>query len=303
MQITRTLSVLSFCLLLGCGAPGPAFIDTTPAAATQETSPPPAEIVAIPEPLAPEATDDPYAAIVAAPDRTEDDRELDAGRHPAEFLAFMGLQPGMHVAELAAGGGYTTELLARVVGPEGKVYGHNSPWLLQRFAQAPWTARLQRPVMQNVTRLDREFDAPFPDDVNELDAVVNVLFYHDTFWLGVDRDKMNQAIFAALKPGGAYIIVDHSGRTGTLSTEVKSLHRVEEKLVRDEILRAGFVLVQDADFLRNEADTRDWNAAPSAAGEQRGKSDRFVLKFIKPLPAAVETPDAPQTASAETSAP
>jgi predicted methyltransferase len=178
------------------------------------------------------------------------------------------------------------------VGPDGKVYGHNSPWLLQRFAEAPWTARLQKPVMQNVTRLDREFDAPFPDDVNDLDVVVNVLFYHDTFWLGVDRDKMNQAIFNALKPGGAYVIVDHSGRTGTLSTEVKTLHRVEEKLVRDEVLRAGFVLAETGDFLRNESDTRDWNASPSAAGQQRGTSDRFVLKFIKPLPEVLEQPAA-----------
>src|SRR5262245_45075078 len=89
-------------------------------------------------------------AAVAAKDRTPADRALDAGRHPAETLAFFGIAPGMHVAELGAGGGYTTELLARVVGPKGTVYGHNSPLILARFAAKPWAARLSRRVMRNV---------------------------------------------------------------------------------------------------------------------------------------------------------
>jgi len=222
-----------------------------------------------------------YAVLVDSPDRSEDDRKLDDGRHPAELLAFIGVAPGARVADLAAGGGYTTELLARAVGPSGRVYGQNSKWALERFAEKPFSARLQKPVMANVTRLDRELEAPFPDDVRELDAVVDVLFYHDTFWLGVDRDQMNRAIFAALKPGGVYVVVDHSGREGTADTEVKTLHRVEEKLVREEILRAGFTLLEEGAFLKNPQDTRDWNASPREAGELRGTSDRFALKFVK----------------------
>lgn len=291
MQMTRVESVLCLLFVFGCGAP--ALVNTTPAAASEETAPP--SIEATPAPVG--VPSNAYEAIVAAADRSEADRKLDAGRRPAELLAFMGVQPGMRVADLAAGGGYTTELLARAVGAEGKVYGQNSPWLLQRFAERPWSDRLRTPVMQNVTRLDREFDAPFPADVTDLDAVVNVLFYHDTFWLNVDRAKMNAAIFAALKPGGVYIVVDHSGREGTLSTEVQSLHRIEEKLVRDEIQRAGFILDQEATFLRNPNDTRDWNASPGAAGDQRGTSDRFVLKFVKPLPPVVETPATTETAA------
>ncbi len=228
-------------------------------------------------------------AIVDAPDRTADDKALDAGRHPAETLAFFGIAPGMKVAEIEAGGGYTTELLARAVSPKGVVYAQNSKWVLDKFAQKPWTERLARPAMKGVVRSDRNFEEPFPAEARDLDAVIDILFYHDTYWHEgsgadhkVDRDKMNKAIFAALKSGGVYGIVDHSGKAGTGSTEVSTLHRIEEKLVRAEIEKAGFKFVADADFLRNASDTRDWNASPRVAAEKRGTSDRFVLKFVKP---------------------
>ena len=84
--------------------------------------------------------------VVAAPDRSDADRALDAGRFPAEMLAFFGIRPGMRVAELGAGGGYTTELLARAVGPTGRVYGQNSKFVLERFAEKPWSERLAKPV-------------------------------------------------------------------------------------------------------------------------------------------------------------
>jgi predicted methyltransferase len=221
-------------------------------------------------------------AAVAAPDRSADDRVLDAGRHPDQLLAFIGVRPGMRIAEIGSGLGYTTELLARVVGPTGVVYGQNNRFIRERFAEKPWTARLAKPVMKPVVRVDREFDDPLPPEAKNLDAVVNVMLYHDTVWLKTDRAKMNRAIFAALEPGGVYVVVDHSGRPGTGATETETLHRIEEKVVRAEIEAAGFTLVADADFLRNPADTRDWSASPRTAGERRGTSDRFVLKFAKP---------------------
>jgi len=225
---------------------------------------------------------DAVRAAVDSPERAASDRALDAGRLPAETLDFFGIAPGMKVAELAAGGGYTSELLARVVGPTGVVYGHNPPFVLQRFAEKPWSERLTKPVMAHVVRLDREFDDPFPPEVKDLDAVLIVLFYHDTVWQKVDRDKMNKAIFAALKPGGVYGIVDHRARPEDGITVTQSLHRIAEQNVRDEVAKAGFELVAEADFLANPEDSRDWNASPSAAGERRGTSDRFVLKFVKP---------------------
>jgi predicted methyltransferase len=223
--------------------------------------------------------------LVAAPDRTEADRALDTGRHPAELLAFFGVRPGMHVAELGAGGGYTTELLARAVGPSGVVYGHNAPLILQRFAQGPWNERLTRPTMRGVVRLDRPFDDPFPPEVRDLDQVWIILFYHDTVWMQVDRDRMNRAVFAALRPGGVYAVVDHSAQKGHGTQDVETLHRIEEGVVRGEIEKAGFRLDAESDMLRNPADKRDWNAAPRAAEERRGTSDRFVLRFVRPATA------------------
>lgn len=188
----------------------------------------------------------------------------------------------MRVAELGAGGGYTTELLARAVAPGGVVYAQDSPFILARFAEAPWTARLAKPVMRDVVRLDRDFDDPFPAGLRDLDLVLNVLFYHDTVWMGVDRPRMNRAIFAALRPGGIYGIVDHSARPGTGTADVQTFHRIEEAVVRREIEAAGFTLAGEAAFLRNPGDARDWNDSPRAAGDRRGTSDRFVLAFVKP---------------------
>jgi predicted methyltransferase len=231
------------------------------------------------EPPAPPAD---AQAIVSAADRDDADKKLDAGRHPAEFLAFLGLAPGMRVAEVGAGTGYTSELLARAVAPKGRVWAQNSPGFL-KFVGKPWAERLGKPAMKKVVvRVDREFDAPLPPDAKNLDAVVSVLVYHDTVWLGVNRDKMNKAVFAALKPGGEYVIVDHNAAEGHGSNDVKTLHRIEEFVVVQDLERAGFRRASSADFLRNPGDAHDWNDAPNAAAEKRGTSDRFVLKFVKP---------------------
>jgi len=251
-----------------------------PPAATDDASHPPVTALTV----TPEA-----AAIVAALDRTDADRALDAGRHPGELLTFLALEPGMHVAELVAGTGYTTELLARAVGGPrdpgskagGKVWAENPPAFL-KFVGAPYKERLARPVMKSVARADRELASPLPADAKGLDAVVSVLVYHDTVWLGIDRDKMNKAVLDALKKGGEYVIVDHSAAEGHSLDDVKTLHRIEEAAVEREVLRAGFERVASANFLRNPDDARDWNDSPTAAADKRGTSDRFVLKFVKP---------------------
>lgn len=220
--------------------------------------------------------------VLAAADRSAEDRALDKGRNPGEMLAFLGIQPGMKVADLAAGTGYTTEILARAVGTDGVVYSQNPRFVVEKFAEEGWSARLAKPINARVVRVVREMDDPLPPEVKDLDAVVMVLFYHDTVWLGVERDRMNKAVFDALKPGGTYLVIDHSGRRDTGTTEVQTIHRIEERVVREEIERAGFVLAGEGSFLRNANDLRDWNASPTAAGEKRGSSDRFVLKYKKP---------------------
>ena len=227
-------------------------------------------------------TADQLATLVGAADRTAEDRALDPGRKPAEFLAFTRVGPGMRVGELMAGGGYTTELLSRAVGPGGVVYGENPRWVLERFAQAPWSARLAR--LPNVKRVDQELDAPLPSPETDakLDLVVSNAIYHDAVWNKVDREKMNRAVYRALKMGGSYVVCDSSAQAGAGESVAETMHRIEEKLVRDEIEKVGFKLVASGDFLRNPDDARDWNTSPRAAAEKRGTGDRFCLRFERP---------------------
>lgn len=280
------LSVLCFTLFLGaCATQATPALQPTPAEAP---APEPAPVLvtssrdeAATPAVSETSAGSPIERAIHAQDRSADDRALDAQRKPLELLQFFGIAPGQRVAELGAGGGYTAELLARIVGPSGKVYGQNSKFILERFAEAPWTARLAKPVMQNVVRLDTPFDAPFPADVRELDSALLIMFYHDTVWMKVDRARMNRAIHTALKPGGVYGIVDHSAAKGAGATVAETLHRIEASVIIDEVTSAGFDLAGTADFLANPIDTRDWNASPRTAGERRGTSDRFVLRFVK----------------------
>jgi len=224
----------------------------------------------------------PIRDAVMAADRSVDDRKLDAGRHPAEVLAFFKIAPGQKVGELFAGGGYTTELIARVVGADGKVYAQNTKDVLDRFARKPWTERAAKPVMKNVAGVERPSDDPFPPEAKNLDAVITILNYHDFVWQKADRAKLNKKIFAALKKGGVYGIVDHSAEAGSGTRDAQTLHRIDEDVVKKEVLAAGFKLDGESDVLRNADDKRDWNSSPREAGEKRGKSDRFTLRFVKP---------------------
>ena len=222
--------------------------------------------------------------IVDAADRTPEDRALDPGRKPVDTLPFLQVRPGMRVAELGAGAGYTTELLARAVAPGGVVYAQNPDLFLQRFLKTSWPARLARPAMKDVVRVDREFEDPLPPEAKNLDLVLINVIYHDISYMNVDRDKMNKAIFAALKPGGAYVVIDSSAKAGTGTSDAQTLHRIDEEVVRTELERAGFKLQSEGDFLRNRQDARDWNSSPPAATatNRRGTSDRFALRFVKP---------------------
>ncbi len=231
---------------------------------------------------APPSAADAIRTAVGAADRSEEDRQLDPGRHPAEMLSFFHIAPGQKVGELVAGGGYTSELLARVVGETGDVWAVNPRVILDKFAAKPWSERLAKPIMKQVHGVERDLDAPFPPEAHDLDAVVMVLFYHDAVWMKVDRAKMNKAVFDALKPGGVYGIVDHAARAGAGTSDVQTYHRIDEKTVIDEVTKAGFKLAAEGDFLRNPKDTRDWNDSPRAAGNRRGTSDRFALEFVKP---------------------
>jgi predicted methyltransferase len=136
--------------------------------------------------------------------------------------------------------------------------------------------------MKTIVRVARPFDDPLPPDVTNLDAVVVGLFYHDMVWLKVDRAKLNAAAFRALKSGGVYFVYDHSARDGAGVNDAKTIHRIEEKVVRREIEAAGFKLAATSDFLRHPEDKRDWDASDDGPKERRGTSDCFILKYVKP---------------------
>lgn len=219
------------------------------------------------------ATDRPapdFHALVASPDRSEADRATDARRKPVQLLAFYGVRPGMQVLDISAGGGHNTELLARAVGASGRVYAQNQ-------AAGRLDARMQKPVMKNVVPVTRGFDDPVPPEARNLDLVTFNFNYHDMVHMGIDRARLNRAVFEALKPGGSYIVADHSGRPGTGATETNTLHRIEETVVRREVEAAGFRFVAEGGFLRNPQDPRD---APVSKPKQ--PNDEFVLKFVKP---------------------
>ena len=216
-------------------------------------------------------------AVVASPDRSDADRNTDKRRKPELLLAFAGVKPGMHVLEVGAGAGYSAELLARSVGPQGVVYAHNSPDAIARFIKTRFDERAAKPAMRNVVKLVREFDEPVPADVRKLDLATMLFEYHDTPAAGIDRAKMNRAIFAALKPGGHFVVADHAAKAGTGVSVSKTLHRIDEALVRQEVEAAGFKFVAAADFLRNPDDPRDATSSRSPI-----RVDEFVLKFRKP---------------------
>ncbi len=217
-----------------------------------------------------------YAALVAAPDRSAADRATDARRDPLKVLTFIGARPGMKVLDMGAGGGYSTELMARAVGPNGVVYGQNPAEQGER-GKAAFEARTKTPAGKPIVGLSRPFDDPLPADASNLDLITFLFFYHDTTYMAVDRVKMNAKLFAALKPGGYLVIADHSAAAGAGATVGKSLHRIEESLLRREVEAAGFKLVGEGDFWRHPEDTRDFTTQPPTK-----PADEFVLKFQKP---------------------
>jgi len=246
-------------------------------------------------------------AIVASPDRSAADRTNDERRHPVDMLMFIGAKPGWTALDVSTGGGYTTELLARVIGPTGLVYAQSRPrnpnnpapkpaapegGAMPAPAAVPAQPRTAADVLVDraasmkaagvaaapIAYYALPFDNPVPSAaVGKLDLVTLMFNYHDFGFLGVDRASANRAIFAALKPGGLFVIADHAGRPGTGISESGTLHRIEESFLRSEVEAAGFRLLAEGDFLRNPNDPRDQNT-PNPPQPK----DEFVLKFVKP---------------------
>ena len=248
------------------------------------------------------------AEIVASPDRSAADRTNDLRRKLLDMLAFIAIHPGIAAFDVSAAGGYTTELLARAVGPTGRVFGQSRP--AGAAASAPPAQREgnSRPDLASAARaralspspvalaeraeklraahvaaapivaVFRPFEDPVPPELaGKLDLMTLMFNYHDLGHMGVDRTAMNSAVFAALKPGGEYVIADHAGRPGTGISESGTPHRIEEAFLRQQVEAAGFKLAEEGMFLRNANDPRDHNPP-----DPPQPKDEFVLKFVKP---------------------
>ncbi|WP_375785715.1 class I SAM-dependent methyltransferase [Bradyrhizobium sp. Pha-3] len=236
-----------------------------------------AALLAVPSVRAQDAASPDYAAIVAAPDRSDADRQVDQRRQPAKMLAFAGVKPGMNILDMAASAGYSTELLARTVAPSGKVYAQDSATVLERFVKDRFDTRAKSPAMKNVVHVVRDYDDPIPPEVSNLDMITLFFFYHDISYLPVDRAAMNKKMFAALKPGGFLVIADHSAKAGEGTSVAKTLHRIEESTLKQEIEAAGFKLVAEGDFLHHAEDPKDIPVFKAPV-----PIDEFVLKYQKP---------------------
>jgi predicted methyltransferase len=212
-----------------------------------------------------------YAALLAAPDRTEADRQNDKRRDALNLLTFTGPKAGWQVLDMGAGAGYSTELMARAVGSTGKVWGQNER------DREDFETRLKTPAMSNALSLVRSYNDPAAG-LPPLDLITFFFAYHDTTYIDVDRARMNRALFAALKPGGILIVADHSARPEDGANVGKTYHRIAEATLRSEVEAAGFTFVAGADFLRNADDPRTAIVFRSPI-----KVDEFVLKFQKPI--------------------
>jgi predicted methyltransferase len=237
-----------------------------------------------PAPAAPaEVSADAPQVVAALADsrRPAEDTARDAARHAAETLAFARIEPGDRVADIFPGGGYWTRLFAVAVGDEGRVYPTIRPDGVAGEYELPVLAvAAQYP---NATMARTPYDAlAYPEP---LDVIFTAQNYHDlpiaSYNLG-DRNAMNASAFAALKPGGIYVIIDHAAVDGSpVQTEDNdtTLHRIDQATVRREVEAAGFVFDGESQVLRNAADARTVSVFDPSI---RGSTDQFMMRFRKP---------------------
>jgi predicted methyltransferase len=211
--------------------------------------------------------------------RASTDLARDAGRKPAEVMAFLGVSPGMTAIDLLAANGYYTEVLSLAVGDEGKVYAHNTGFLLKMRDGANDKAmaeRLAHDRLSNVVRLDEEFEN-FSVEAGTVDVAITALNFHDIYNNGGSDDAQGvlTVVRNILKPGGVLGIIDHVGSAGA---DNKKMHRIDPAVIREEATKAGYEIDGESDLLANPEDKHD----SGVFGEYRGKTDRLLIRLRKP---------------------
>lgn len=224
------------------------------------------------------------ATAVAAPGRPEAMVKLDEGRKPAAVLAFAGLKPGMKAADIMAGSGYYTEIMARAVGAKGHVDAYDPV----QFAEGPkqvaaWNELKGRNA--NVSFATYPFES-FAAPAGSYDFAMLHLVYHDIYWESaqykvprIEPASFLKTLYAAMKPGGVVAVIDHVAPPGDTRAVVDKTHRIDPAVVKADFKAAGFVLTGESDMLRNPGDDHGKLVFDPSV---RGKTDRFVLRFVKP---------------------
>lgn len=222
-------------------------------------------------------------AAVASDERSADNVKLDESRKPAELLKFLGLKPGMRVADPFGGNFYWAEITGRAVGPNG----HVTVWEPQQFYSQKVYDQYQavQAKQPNVWMRVSPFESP-DIPAGKYDFMLINLDYHDVYWESakygiprMDPDQWLKTVYAAMKPGAIVGVVDHVGNAGDTRATVEKLHRIDPETVKADFKRAGFELVGTSDMLRNPADDHSLLVFDPNI---RGKTDRFVFKFRKP---------------------
>lgn len=231
------------------------------------------------------------SAAVADASRPDRDTARDANRKPADVLTFAGVKPGDQVGELMPGGGYYTRLLCKVAGDKGHVYtmavtptvkmDRPPPDMANGMAAGMGAASSEAPrgtPCANVTA-DAKSAAELKLPGN-LDLVWTSENYHDfnnAMFGKPDMVAFNKVVFAALKPGGVYVVEDHAAQTGSGTRDTETLHRIDPEQVKKDATAAGFVFDGSSDLLKNADD-----AHTDKVFQMNGKSDKFLFKFRKP---------------------
>src|SRR3569623_379818 len=228
------------------------------------------------------AADAGVAAAVADPIRPDADKEQDENRKPAEVLSFAEVKPGMRIADFIPGGGYYTRLFSLAGGKDGHVYAivPEELFKMKADADAAVQAIASDPHYGNVTVLKQPVSRPSaPAQLDIVFSSINYHDLHDKFLGPADVAAVNKAIFAALKPGGVYVVRDHAAAPGSGLRDTESFHRIDPAVVKQEVQAAGFVLDGETDVLRGPDDAHTAKVFDPAL---RGKTDRFLFKFRKP---------------------
>jgi predicted methyltransferase len=225
------------------------------------------------------------AASIASPERPQADHERDAWAKPQIVLTFLGARPGWQVIDYLAGDGYYSELLARIVGPKGKVIVYNNGGYASYIGQKLVKRFAGQRLPNTLLKVGEIADLKLPP--NSLDAALFVMSYHDVYYtpkgasgpMG-DAAQMIGALYSALKPGGVVVVQDHIAQAGSDPVDsVQKLHRIDPEAVKRTFEQAGFKLeAQDETFKNSQDDHSKLVFDPSI----RHQTDQFLYRFRKP---------------------